>query len=160
MGLLYAPRPKGKKLFFKDGSLKRLLELTTLFRRARGVQTAKELLKQHGKIPMKEWAAKEQQITAELLEQEEKRHKKSRDKQRQQSKQPTTSFGGGHGPGSNTFDFCSTELVPTEHNAQKTFVWRNNSQRRTDRRAPSKERSDGPPTSDAPAVGNVGTPVR
>uniref|UniRef100_A0A914H300 CCHC-type domain-containing protein n=1 Tax=Globodera rostochiensis TaxID=31243 RepID=A0A914H300_GLORO len=87
MGLLYAPRPKGKKLFFKDGSLKRLLELTTLFRRGKGVQTAKELLEQHGKIPMKDWAAKEQQITAELLEQEEKRHKKSRDKQQKRSKQ-------------------------------------------------------------------------
>uniref|UniRef100_A0A914HR73 Uncharacterized protein n=1 Tax=Globodera rostochiensis TaxID=31243 RepID=A0A914HR73_GLORO len=50
-------------------------------------QTAKELLEQHGKIPMKDWAAKEQQITAELLEQEEKRHKKSRDKQQKRSKQ-------------------------------------------------------------------------
>uniref|UniRef100_A0A914IFJ2 Uncharacterized protein n=1 Tax=Globodera rostochiensis TaxID=31243 RepID=A0A914IFJ2_GLORO len=87
MGLLYAPRPKGKKLFFKDRSLKRLLELTTLFRRGKSVQTAKELLDQHGKIPMTDWAAKEQQITAELLEQEEKRQKKSREKERQRSKQ-------------------------------------------------------------------------
>uniref|UniRef100_A0A914HNH1 DUF1758 domain-containing protein n=1 Tax=Globodera rostochiensis TaxID=31243 RepID=A0A914HNH1_GLORO len=90
MGLLYAPRPKGKKLSFKDGSLKRLLELTTLFRRGKGVQTAKELLEQHGKIPMKDWAAKEQQITAELQEQEEKRHRKSREKERQRSKQQSS----------------------------------------------------------------------
>uniref|UniRef100_A0A914IE93 Uncharacterized protein n=1 Tax=Globodera rostochiensis TaxID=31243 RepID=A0A914IE93_GLORO len=69
------------------GYLKRLLELTTLFRRGKGVQTAKELLGQHGKIPMTDWAAKEQQITAELLEQEEKRQKKSREKEQQGSMQ-------------------------------------------------------------------------
>uniref|UniRef100_A0A914IGD7 Integrase catalytic domain-containing protein n=1 Tax=Globodera rostochiensis TaxID=31243 RepID=A0A914IGD7_GLORO len=90
MGLLYAPRPKGKKLFFKNGSLKRLLELTTVFSRGKGVQIAKELLDQHGKIPMKDWAAKEQQITAELLEQEEKRQEKSKERKQQIPEQSET----------------------------------------------------------------------
>uniref|UniRef100_A0A914HJA2 Integrase catalytic domain-containing protein n=1 Tax=Globodera rostochiensis TaxID=31243 RepID=A0A914HJA2_GLORO len=90
MGLLYAPRPKGKKLFFQNGSLKRLLELTTLFRRGKGVQIAKELLDQHGQIPMKDWAAKEQHITAELLEQEEKRQDKSKERKQQKPKQSET----------------------------------------------------------------------
>uniref|UniRef100_A0A914HXT2 DUF5641 domain-containing protein n=3 Tax=Globodera rostochiensis TaxID=31243 RepID=A0A914HXT2_GLORO len=80
-GLLYAKRPGGRSLFFRDGALKSLLETLTVFKRAEGKQMADQLMQLYGKIPMTEWDAKRREFENKLRKDDERRQRKDNERE-------------------------------------------------------------------------------